>query len=239
MHRLRWIAFLALFVGFGAVISPRTLAQTGGQLCVMNFEDRDANGIFDPQTDPAITRGVSVELLDVNNIVVASGLLDRSPNANNGVICFQNLPDGTYSLMLSSADYAATTPRLVQRTINAASVIVPIEFGWQRTGERAAPLTPPNAQPISLQDMTSEQLQAFILRGALALAGAVVVMLVMGGVGTGFYMMRMRNNQPRPVKYNPAAVQRLDETQIEGVGRFMPPQEPPPAPDDTSPIKPL
>ncbi|MGV2435123.1 MAG UNVERIFIED_CONTAM: hypothetical protein LVT10_09825 [Anaerolineae bacterium] len=73
------------------------LAQTGGQFCVRSFEDRNANALIDAD-ESVLTRGVAVELLNQYNIVIASALLDNSPNSTDGIICFQQLPRGQYSV---------------------------------------------------------------------------------------------------------------------------------------------
>jgi hypothetical protein len=77
MTRLRFLPILMLIVSLCAA----TLAQESrGQVWVEVFEDRDGDGVKVP-SEPPITRGVTVDLLDASGVVVVSALLDDSANA--------------------------------------------------------------------------------------------------------------------------------------------------------------
>src|SRR6185369_17943230 len=99
MRRLICILTLVFALSGTAVAAQ----QTGGQLCVRSFEDRNGNGKLDAG-EPLLTRGVSINLLDAGGITVASALLDTSPTAAQGVVCFQFLASGQYSVEVTSAD---------------------------------------------------------------------------------------------------------------------------------------
>ena len=76
---------LGLTILFLLLISNMALAQSGGQLWVRSYEDRNANGVRDTG-EPLLTRGVSVDLVNGDGIVIASALLDNSPNASQGLV---------------------------------------------------------------------------------------------------------------------------------------------------------
>ncbi|MBZ0279084.1 MAG: hypothetical protein K8I60_23260, partial [Anaerolineae bacterium] len=123
MWRILFVCVLALLV-----LVPVTAAQSGGQLCVRAFEDRSGNGTLDAG-EPLLTRGISVNLLDASNVTVASALMDESPTSAQGVICFQGLPGGQYTVAITSAEYTATTPDLITTTIAADGLPTVVEYG--------------------------------------------------------------------------------------------------------------
>ena len=122
-------------------MSSTAMAQSGGQFCVRSFEDRNANGTIDAG-EPLLTGGVSADLLNAENVVVASALLSESPTAAQGVICFQFLSPGQYTMIVTSADYAPTTPNTVTAAISEGTLPTVVEYGGQRmTVETAADST--------------------------------------------------------------------------------------------------
>lgn len=127
MATLRRIALVTLLL---AGLASLAAAQGGGQLCVRAFEDRNGNGRLDAG-EPLLTRGVGVNLLDSSGVTIASSLLDTAPTAAQGVVCFQFLPPGQYSVVITSADYAATTPDTITTTIADGGLPTVVEFGAQ------------------------------------------------------------------------------------------------------------
>ena len=104
------------------------LAQSGGQLWVRAFEDRNANGAREPG-EPFLTRGIAVSLLNEEGVIIASALLDDSPNAAQGLVGFQLLPPGQYSVAVTSADYEATGETTFTTTVSDAGIPPVLEFG--------------------------------------------------------------------------------------------------------------
>lgn len=231
------VVILGIYLGYMGISAA---AQTGSQFCVRSYEDTNGNGLLDAQNEPLLTRGVSIELLNANSIVLASALLDKSPNADAGVVCFQNLPDGEYTVLMSSAEYSATTPRSVTKTVSSGALPTVIEFGAQRVGGEVAVAVAvaESAARTSLQDLSPEQMQSLVLRVSLSTVGAVVVSLVMLFIGFMIYMLRLRDSGPRPIAYSAASVQPppVDSSVFERPTSFM--DEPTTSLDDTSEIQP-
>lgn len=196
------------------------LAQTGGQFCVRSFEDRNANGSIDAD-EPVLTRAVAVDLLNQYNIVIASALLDNSPNASDGIICFQQLPSGKYSVLITSAEYQPTTPSLVSRDITDSGFPTVVNFGGQQALTTVT--APPTQASPSWMDtlipdfsaMNADQQRMFILRLGLSLLCGVVAVVFMVLFGFIIYWVSMRQRQPRALQFNPASAQPVDPGSVE------------------------
>ena len=169
----RLILFLLLLV----MTSGAALAQSGGQLWVRAFEDRNGNGVREAN-EPLLTRGVSVNLLNAEGVIIATGLLDNSPNASQGLVGFQMLPPGQYSVVVTSADYTPTAGETFVAEVSASGVPPVLEYGGQAA---AAPETASTAVPTT--DTT---------RLVIAGAGAAAVILVMVILGFLVYMLTLR-----------------------------------------------
>src|SRR5664279_877527 len=120
---------------FLLLIALPVLAQTsgdsGGQFWVQAFEDRNGNKLHDPG-EPFLTHGVSVDLLNADGVVMASGTLDNAPFASQGFIGFLYLAPGKYSAVITSPDLTATTPDHVDVTITKGAAPVMVQFGAQQ-----------------------------------------------------------------------------------------------------------
>lgn len=90
--------------------------DSGGQFWVQAFEDRNGDGVHDPG-EPFLTSGVSVDLLNADGVVMASGTLDDAPFASRGFIGFLYLSPGSYTAVISSPDLTPTTAERVDVTI--------------------------------------------------------------------------------------------------------------------------
>ncbi len=191
------------------VTSGVAVAQTGGQLWVRSYEDRDGNGARDAG-EPLLTRGVSVNLLNSDGVVIASALLDSSPNAAQGLVGFQLLPAGEYSVVITSADYTATTGGTFTTTVSDTGVPPVLEFGAQPVAVAA------NTSSASTADApatTTAQL-------ALAAAGAAVVMCSMVIVGIVVYFMTLRRQLQRAVVGDPRMTTGSMRAVQTGTGEF-------------------
>lgn len=213
-------------------VSP-IFAQSGGQFCVRSFQDDNQNGILEP-SEPLLTRGVSVDLLDASNVIINSRLLETSPNSAQGIVCFQNLPDGEYTVMMNSADYVPTTQGMVTANIQGSSLPTVVEFG-------ARAFTSDTPASAAASTLSPEAQQALILRLAFSSLGAIIIMVGMAFVGFIVYWTRMRNRQPAAVTYSPASVQAYDPyAQYSPPPTGTQPVVPPPVSDeDTGKVRPV
>jgi hypothetical protein len=179
------------------------LAQENGQFWVQAFEDRNANGAHDAG-EPFLTRGVSVDLLNADGVVVASGTLDDAPYANRGFIGFTYLSTGNYTAIISSPNLTATTPDRVAVTITQGEKPVTVLFGAQpaAAAENAAPMDV--GLPLSSETA----------RLALAGFGAITVVGVMVALGLVIYAVVLRRRAPAPVRQTTQVMRpvRGDET---------------------------
>ena len=182
MRRLICILTLAFAIGGTAAAQ-----QTGGQLCVRSFEDRNGNGKLDAG-EPLLTRGVSINLLDAGGITVASALLDTSPTAAQGVVCFQFLAAGQYSVVVTSADFNATTPATVTTTIADGAVPTVVEFGGQRAG--AATIAPSGSGAAAQTDENQ------LVRLVISIVGTIIVLAGMVFLGILVYALAFRGRRP-------------------------------------------
>lgn len=164
----------------------------GGQFWVQMYEDRNGNSVRDAG-EPILTRGVGVSLLDAEGVVVASALLDESPSATQGLIGFQFLSPGEYTVSITSPDYTATTEQSFTRAIETGATPTVVEFGAQRLD--AVDASASNAPrglfglPIYLGEPTQ------VARVALSLLGAVIVTGVMTVFGLLVYSLTIRRRQ--------------------------------------------
>lgn len=167
------------------VIVQVVAAQGGGQLCVRAFEDRNGSGVLDAG-EPLLTWGISVSLLDVEGVTVASALMDTSPTATQGVICFQGLVAGQYTAAITSADFTATTPDMITTTVAEDGLPTVVEYGGR---------IPVAATSIPAASSSSATLSDEVLRWALASAGSLIVVVGMGILGTIVYVFFFRNRR--------------------------------------------
>lgn len=180
----RLIAFIIAVTAF----TLPTAAQGGdGQFCVRSFEDQNANQTRD-QGEVLLTSGVGADLIDETGVVVASALLADSPTAAQGVICFQFLPPGQYTIQVTSAEYQATTPDTMTVTLVGGELPAVLEFGAQSvaalvaTGPETLPETGPDWQRIGT-----------------AAIGAIVALLVMQVLGLLIYALVFRGRNKEVV----------------------------------------
>lgn len=185
--RLMMVCSLVLLVS--AVVFAQD--RSGGQLWVRAFEDRNGNGARDPG-EPLITRGIAVDLLDASGTVIASALIDQSPNATQGLVGFQYLAAGQYMLSVTSAYYTATTANQFNAEIDSSMPPTVVEFGGQRI---AVPSGSPSTavEQASAEEFTRQE----ALRIAISGLGALVMVGAMICFGLLLYGLVLR---PRAVR---------------------------------------
>lgn len=181
MRRMRW-GIIALLLLIGSTVQAQN--GSGGQFCVRAFEDTNANGKLDAG-EALLTHGINVNLLDSQNVTIASALLDQSPTAAQGVVCFQFLNAGQYTINISSAEYKATTPASITTTISDGGMPTVVEFGGQSVAAPANPNATGSTVVTSLANSDTTQL----IRILISVAGALIVVIGMGLLGFIVYML--------------------------------------------------
>lgn len=186
-------------------MSSTTMAQSGGQFCVRSFEDRNANGTIDAG-EPLLTGGVSADLLNAENVVVASALLSESPTAAQGVICFQFLSPGQYTMIVTSADYAPTTPNTVTAAISEGTLPTVVEYGGQRMTVETAADSTTSTDPVAGLSQIANLDRSALPRIVLSVLGSLVAvagMIVLGSIIYLLFLRRPAQPQPVPAYYPP------------------------------------
>lgn len=196
---MRKVTVLTLLVAL--MMGHSVFAQSGGQFCVRAFEDRNGNGTLD-SGEPVLTSGVSADLLNAENVIVASALLAQSPTAAQGVICFQFLAPGQYSMIITSPDYAPTTPNTVTASISDGALPTVVEFGGQHMViEPAEPANPPGAGLSNLIQLNRDTLPRIVLSAL----GTLLVMAGMVILGSLIFLLAFRQPRPPERAYYPPA----------------------------------
>ena len=173
-----------------ALALPVFAQDSGGQFWVQAFEDRNGNGQHDAG-EPFLTRGVSVDLLNAQGVVMASATLDDAPFANRGFVGFLYLAPGKYSAVITSADLTPTTPDHVDVTITQGAAPITALFGAQKAA----------AAEAASNAATSSLLNSDLARIALAGFGAAGVIGVMIVIGLLIYLLVLRRRAPVDVKW--------------------------------------
>lgn len=179
------------------LVSPVLAQRSGGDFCVRAFEDRNANTVRDMEGEafePLLRTGIGADLLDETGVIVASALMADSPTAEQGVICFQFLPDGQYTIQITSAEYRATTPDTMTANIRAGELPAVMELGVQSL------ITP----ALAVDDVPVDDMTPRIERLLIAGAGAVVAALIMQVLGLIIYLIRFGRRR-KPVNMDTAA----------------------------------
>ena len=174
------------------VMAPPLLAQDTGQLCVRSFDDRDGDGLRGPD-EGAIAHGVSAGLRNPAGVIIATLLLEDSPFADNGILCFDQLRAGDYQISLRSAEYASTTAAAFAASVNPGDPPALLEFGLQplRLTEPSRP-----APDVAIDAALVEA----VLRGT---AGAAIVAVILCLILLLIYLVVSRRRSsppPRPMR---------------------------------------
>jgi hypothetical protein len=180
---LRQFTLMLLLV---ALISGLALAQTsGGQVCVRVFEDRNADGLRDAN-EPFLTRGISASLADIDTVIIQSLLLEDSPRAAQGIICFAGLTAGQYTVTMTSADFTFTTPETYVTSVTETDIPTPYDFGTQPILTTVAPSSADSST------LTESEQRTLISKLFLSGLGAIVALAVMTLIGAILYFLFFR-----------------------------------------------
>lgn len=174
------------------VMAAFPIQAQDGQFCVQAFEDRDGDGQRDPG-EPPITRGIGANLLNASGIVQQTALIDNAPTSAQGVICFLNLPDGQYTMTITSADYSATTldNMTVDLDAETSTLTTLFEFGAQRLNDPLAALDAETAEG-ELDEATLERIIVAAIGALIVMVGTAFVGLILLAILRRGRMQRLR-----------------------------------------------
>jgi hypothetical protein len=186
----RLVLWMMLVLGLAVPAS----AQLGGDFCVRAYEDLNGSGVRDTGDgatfEPLLRAGIGADLLNEDGIVIASALLADSPTAEQGVICFQFLPDGQYTIQITSAEYRATTPDTMTAGIRSGELPAVMELGVRSALETVAL---PSTSSVEPADEPTPNLERLLMAAAAGIGAALVMQLL----GLLIYVVRFgRRRKP-------------------------------------------
>ncbi|MBZ0307091.1 MAG: hypothetical protein K8I82_13560 [Anaerolineae bacterium] len=139
-------------------------AQSGGEICLLAYEDINQNGLHDPEE--AAFNGVGVSLLTPDELIIGNHVTGDDP------FCFQGMSPGAYTVRFeSSPNHTATTESTAAIEL-AEGQRLRLEYG-------AVPQNPfLDEAPASSGDQVDT-----VTRLLISLLAAVVAMILMIGFG--------------------------------------------------------
>ncbi len=217
----KWIVIVcSLF----CLMLPAAAQTSGGQVCVLAFEDRNGDG--EPAAnEPRITRGISITLADEQGIIIASGLMEDSPTSASGNYCFQRLEAGQYRLRIASADYTPTTPTEFLTAVTGTDVQV-FEYGGQLIPVSTTTTTTSGETDLTLSE--AEQ-RSLLTRLLISGGGALLVMAAMGVIGAILYFVFGRRSPAPAAAYSTGSMPPVSTGAMPPVGGSLGYGAPPPA----------
>ncbi|NDJ59583.1 MAG: hypothetical protein GYB67_00575 [Chloroflexi bacterium] len=183
MKRIALLTLALLLTALTAAAQP----AEHGEFWVQIFTDSNGNGIRDAG-EPPLRTGVVVDLHDHDGVIIASQVIDEVPQTlrDRGLIGFENLPPGDYTIVVTTPDVDATTASRFDATIIIGEVPTVFEYGG--TPNDATPVEFA-APPLTLADVEAREQ---IARVALAGIGAMLSSAVMTVLGILIYFMLRR-----------------------------------------------
>ncbi len=194
---MRLIRSLPIWLSLLLLGAPVSLAQDTGQICLQAYADDNENGIRD-EIEAPISRGVAASLLNERGITIASLLLQ---DAADGLLCFDGLFAGDYQVVISSSEYQATTATSASASVHPGAAPARIDFGAKRLVGEYLP------DPVAIVGALDPAAMQTLIVAALASAGAIVVMSLLGAL-IYFLLIRRRLRRrpsPRPSAAPPVA----------------------------------
>lgn len=184
--------YLPFFILLSSLLTAFAIsAQEGGQLWVRAFEDRDGDGVRDAN-EPLLTEGVSVELVH-EGIVIETAVLDDAPYASQGLVGFQFLEPGEYTVNIAAGEFTPTTPVSVTVQVGGSGLPPVIEFGGQPLS--AVPAVGEGTPLLEFEPRDPET-----MRLAVAALGGVIVAGVVAGFGFLIYLLTLRPRYRAAIK---------------------------------------
>ena len=194
MSNSRWLTVILLILIAGTALAGAVGAQEqgNGQFCARAYDDLNGNGRRDAGED-LLAHSVGAEIRDASGVVVDSAILDTSPTNAQGLICFQNLPVGQYTVTVTSAEYIATGLNNMTAFIGNSTLPAVFEYGGQRINAATLVESTATTDP---DDRTEE-----LVRLAIAVGGGLFTMMIVAFIGFIIYLLVLR----RPAPSHPGA----------------------------------
>lgn len=180
-----WLLVISLLL---ALASP-VPAQDTGQVCVQSFIDRDADGTRGAEERTA-RHGVSASLHNAAGVTIASRLLDDSPFAADGLLCFDDLLAGDYRITLRSSEFASTTEAAFSASARPGAAPMVLEFGLQPLS-----LSRPSRSPTAIAADANAVLPLLLGGALLAVILCVICLLLV------FIIFRRRSKGAPAMSY--------------------------------------
>lgn len=149
------------------------------EVCVLLFDDKNGDALR--QTTEFGIDGGAVSLTNLNGSYSKTLTTSSNTDPNTGDpvrSCFSDVPPGDYNISMAVPDGYNPTMLLSYKITVEAGDRVSVDFGAQ-----------------SKTDVTSEPVQSQSGGGQTAILGIFGVLLLLGGLGLGYYAYR--SNQPR------------------------------------------
>ncbi|MCE2470674.1 MAG: hypothetical protein J4G18_02020 [Anaerolineae bacterium] len=185
---MRLIRALLIWLNLLLLSAPVSLAQDTGQICLLAYADNNENGIRD-EIEAPISRGVAASLLNERGITIASLLLQ---DAADGLLCFDGLFAGDYQVLISSSEYQATTATSASASVHPGEAPARIDFGAKRLVGEYLP------DPVAIVGALDPAAMQTLIVAALAAAGAIVLMSLLGVLIYFLFIRRRLRRRPRP-----------------------------------------
>lgn len=195
---------LALAIlAFATVVAS---AQDTGQICLLAFVDQNEDGRR-AGTEAPITRGIAASLLDQRGVTIRSQLLEDSPYAAEGLLCFENLLAGEYGIIVSSSEYRAMSPTVAEAIVRPGAPPARIDFG-------AKPLTQETLPSVltGLAALDEEAVQSLLVVGG-ASAAVIILMSLLGTLVVANIIRRRREMASAPGGSGRSQVRAVDQPQ--------------------------
>ena len=193
-HMVKWITLVIILVMTTVWVTTPTQAQNTGQFCVRAYEDNNGNMMRDPG-EPLLQTGIIVTLHDMRGVVINTASLEASPSREQGLVCFNNLPNGQYAIFVDSVQYRATTTENMITQLDGTSQSAVLEYGGQNI--RTARVTP-TTTPIADTTFSPNWERVTIA----AIWGSATAMLV-GTLGLLLYALFIRPYNRRISRQRP------------------------------------
>lgn len=191
MSRYATVLLAGILLLSGVLVQAQ---QSGGQVCVRAFEDRNANALRDGG-EPPIIRGISATLANSDNLIIDTRLMENAPTAAQGTLCFQRLDPDQYTVRVVSADYSATTENSFVSAVSATGIPQVFDYGAQVLAASA-----PTDDASSTTDftLTPDEQRVLVLRLVVSGIGALIMSGFMVVVGAFIFFAFVRRRQPAP-----------------------------------------